>query len=189
MIRHPKKRKLRIVGGKWRGRKISFPDLPTLRPTSNRIRETLFNWLHPYLKHSYCLDLFAGSGALGFESLSRGCTYSIFIDCSKSVIANLKKNASVLNATNVKFFQKTFPYNIFQGIKNTPFNIVFLDPPFYQDLINQAFFWLEKMDILAPESYIYVESEKDALLKPPKNWESYREKKTTKLFYGLFFRS
>ncbi|AJC50149.1 16S rRNA (guanine(966)-N(2))-methyltransferase RsmD [Coxiella endosymbiont of Amblyomma americanum] len=179
--------KVRITGGKWKGRKVTFFSLPGLRPTTNRIRETLFNWLLPYLKDSYCLDLFAGSGILGFEALSRGCAHNTFVDHSKIVIDTLKKNVEVLNTTNVAFVHGRFPYNI-QKIRNSYFNIVFLDPPFYRGFINQVFPWLEKSNILTSRAYIYVEVEKNIPLLLPDNWESYRENKTHNLFYGLFFR-
>lgn len=179
--------KFRIIAGKWRGRKIVFPSLPELRPTSDRIRETLFNWLSPYIKDSCCLDLFAGSGALGFEALSRGCAHVTFFDHSKKVIETLQKNAEILNTKNTTFFFEEFPYKI-NELQHGYFNIVFLDPPFYQGLIRQAAVWLEKTEILAPETYIYVESEKDLSLMMPNNWEIYREKKTSTIFYRLFFR-
>ena len=180
--------KLRIIGGKWRGRKITFSSSLKLRPTKDRIRETLSNWLSPYIKGAYCLDLFAGSGALGFEALSRGCAHVTFIDISKVVIKTLQKNAEILNVINIEFICGEFPSDI-QQLKNAPFNIVFLDPPFYQGLINQSISWLEEANILAPEAYIYVEAEKNISLIIPSNWKNYREKKTTGLFYGLFFRS
>ncbi|WP_100622492.1 16S rRNA (guanine(966)-N(2))-methyltransferase RsmD [Candidatus Coxiella mudrowiae] len=180
-------RKLRIIGGKWRGRKIAFPSLPELRPTADRIRETLFNWLSPYIKDAYCLDLFAGSGALGFEALSRGCAHVTFLDRSKNVIETLQKNAEILNTTNTEFVCEEFTSEI-PKLKNVPFNIVFLDPPFYQRLINQAVLWLEKTKILAPQAYIYVEAEKNISFILPSNWEIYREKRTTSIFYSLFFR-
>ncbi|WP_304985684.1 16S rRNA (guanine(966)-N(2))-methyltransferase RsmD [Coxiella-like endosymbiont] len=179
--------KLRIIGGKWRGRKIAFPSLPELRPTADRIRETLFNWLFPYIEDAYCLDLFAGSGALGFEALSRGCAHVTFLDHSKSVIEILQKNAEILNATNTEFVCEEFP-SVIPELKNSPFNIVFLDPPFYQELINQAILWLEKTKILAPEAYIYVEAEKNISFILPSNWEIYREKRTTSIVYRLFLR-
>lgn len=84
-------RKLRIIGGKWRSRKISLPNLPDLRPTANRIRETLFNWIASCVIDANCLDLFAGSGALGFEALSRGASHVTFIDHSRRVVEELKK--------------------------------------------------------------------------------------------------
>ncbi|WP_309567556.1 16S rRNA (guanine(966)-N(2))-methyltransferase RsmD [Coxiella-like endosymbiont] len=131
--------KFRIIAGKWRGRKIVFPSLPELRPTSDRIRETLFNWLSPYIKDSCCLDLFAGSGALGFEALSRGCAHVTFFDHSKKVIETLQKNAEILNTKNTTFFLKNFL------IKLTSCNMVililfFLIHHFTKDLSDKLLF-------------------------------------------------
>lgn len=181
-------RKLRIIGGKWRGRKITFSSSPELRPTADRIRETLYNWLSPCIKDAYCLDLFAGSGALGFEALSRGCAHVTFIDISKFVIENLQKNAKILDAVNTEFICGEFQSGT-QQLKNATFNIAFLDPPFCQGIINKAILWLEESNILTSEAYIYIEAEKNTSLILPKNWKSYRDKRTAKLFYGLFFRS
>lgn len=179
--------KLRIIGGKWRGRKIAFPSSSGLRPTIGRIRETLFNWLSNYIEDTYCLDLFAGSGALGFEALSRGCAHVTFIDRSNNVIKALKQSAVFLNTANTEFVCQAFPFAI-PPLKNSPFDVVFLDPPFYKGLINQATLWLEEANILAPEACIYIESEKNISLTLPNNWEIYREKRTASLFYGLFLR-
>lgn len=179
--------KLRIIGGKWRGRKISFSSSRALRPTTDRIRETLFNWLSPYIEGSYCLDLFAGSGALGFEALSRGSAHVTFLDRSMTVINNLQKNATVLNAKNVKLICGEFPA-VMRQLKSHNFNIVFLDPPFYQGLINKAASWLEKTKVLSSEAYIYVEAEKNIPFVFPNNWEVYRISGTARIFYGLFLR-
>ncbi|MFW0078791.1 MAG: 16S rRNA (guanine(966)-N(2))-methyltransferase RsmD [Coxiella endosymbiont of Haemaphysalis qinghaiensis] len=179
--------KLRIIGGKWRGRKIAFPSSLGLRPTIGRIRETLFNWLSNYIEDTYCLDLFAGSGALGFEALSRGCAHVTFIDRSNDVIKALKQSAVFLNTANTEFICQTFPFGI-PSLKNSPFDVVFLDPPFCKGLINQAALWLEEVNILAPEACIYIEAEKNISLILPNNWEIYREKRTASLFYGLFLR-
>ena len=179
--------KLRIIGGKWRGKKIAFPSSSGLRPTIGRIRETLFNWLSNYIEDTYCLDLFAGSGALGFEALSRGCAHVTFIDRSNDVIKALKQSAVFLNIENTEFVCQAFPFGT-PPLKNSPFDVVFLDPPFYKGLINQAALWLEEVNILAPKAYIYIEAEKNISLILPSNWEIYREKRTASLFYGLFLR-
>ena len=104
-----KKRKLsnkvRIIGGRWRGRKISFPDLADLRPTGDRIRETLFNWLADVIDGAYCLDLFAGSGALGFEALSRGAGKVVMVDSEPQIIASLQANQEALGAENLEIIQ------------------------------------------------------------------------------------
>src|SRR3989338_4511193 len=93
---------LRIIGGKWRGRKLIFPDVPTLKPTPDRVRETVFNWLMHDIQDAYCLDLFAGSGALGFEALSRGATRVVMVDESPLAIAAIKENAAQLQTTQIQ---------------------------------------------------------------------------------------
>src|SRR6478672_9434831 len=94
---------LRIIGGKYRSRKISFTEEDGLRPTHNRIRETVFNWLAEYIENSVCLDAFAGSGAMGFEALSRGAKHVTFCDISKNIINTIKQNAENLKITNADF--------------------------------------------------------------------------------------
>ena len=181
--------KIRIIGGKWRSRKIIFPDIPGLRPTSDRIRETLFNWLAPYVCNSHYLDLFAGSGALGFEALSRGASQVTFVDQSWQVIDILKKNAGVFEATCVKFICSYFTKAIF-SLKNTPFDIVFLDPPFRKNLVGKAALELEKNKLLAKEAFIYVEMEKNFTpLSLPESWRVYRKKVTSHSSYYLFISS
>lgn len=179
--------KVRIIGGKWRSRNVVFPKVPDLRPTADRIRETVFNWLLPYIVGANCLDLFAGSGALGFEALSRGATHVTFIDRSNQVVNALRKNAIVLGATNVECIYGECPSVIL--LKDIPFDIVFLDPPFHQGLIRKVGEWLERIQIMSERAFIYVEVEKDFKPLPvPENWEAYREKKTGNLSYNLFLR-
>ena len=90
---------LRIIGGQWRGRKLPFPDRPGLRPTGDRIRETLFNWLEPHLQTAKCLDLFAGSGALGIEALSRGAAHCDFVDADQEAITAVGHHLNTLDAS------------------------------------------------------------------------------------------
>ena len=111
--------KVRIIGGKWRGRKINFPALKDLRPTPNRIRETLFNWLAPIIDGADCLDLFAGSGALGFEALSRGAGQVIMVDTEPQVIAQLKVNQQMLDAENLEILHMNAEQYIAQTVKRS----------------------------------------------------------------------
>ena len=183
--------KLRIIGGKWRSRKIIFPNLPDLRPTTDRIRETLFNWMASYIIDANCLDLFAGSGALGFEALSRGASHVTFVDHSRSVVGALKENVKILctvNTVNAEVicgdFAKVIPLLI-----KIPYNIVFLDPPFYKNLLEKAALELElrKKQLLALDAFIYVETEKKLQsLVVPKNWEIYRVRETSVSSCRLF---
>jgi 16S rRNA (guanine966-N2)-methyltransferase len=124
--KHP--RSLRIIAGEWRGRRLSFPDGTSVRPTPDRVRETLFNWLQPHLYQARCLDLFAGSGILGFEALSRGARETWFVEKDRRLGAALLAHAALLgakahvvNGDTVRFLERLSP---------TPFDIVFVDPPY-----------------------------------------------------------
>lgn len=174
---------IRIIGGKWRSRLIKVPDSAAVRPTPNRIRETLFNWLMPHTLDAYCLDAFAGSGALGFEALSRGAKQVTFIDCDPHVIAQLKKTAEHLNANNAEFICAKFTHDI---PRKNPFNIVFLDPPFRKNLIPSCLEILNQHNILAPNALIYVEAEKEfGELLLPNGWSLQKQKIAGDVAYHL----
>lgn len=184
-----KKGEVRIIGGQWRGRKLHFPATPGLRPTPNRIRETLFNWLAPHLADAHCLDLFAGSGALGFEALSRHAKSVTFIEQSKLLVSYLKNQLKQLHAENqAQVYQAQFPFlsqSLFK-LNPTLFNIVFLDPPFQQNLLGLACAWLVSEGLLAPDSLIYLEAEaslKNLIL--PENWEIQHFKTAGQVHYAL----
>lgn len=182
--------KVRIIGGRWRSRKITFPALPGLRPTGDRIRETLFNWLAPSIQGARCLDLFAGSGALGFEALSRGAASVIFVDRAIKVIESLKENAATLAAENVEFILGECPDQMPLLVNAPPFDIVFLDPPFNQGLIALASKWLEENQLITNQGLIYIETEINLSPLPvPQNWQILREKHTSSLYYYLLKRN
>ena len=184
-----KQDQLRIIGGQWRGRKLQFPTVPGLRPTPNRIRETLFNWLAPYLSDANCLDLFAGSGALGFEALSRCAKSVTFIEQSATLVPYLEKQIKLFAVEDkAAVYQARFPFDaaaIFKGEKPL-FNLVFLDPPFHQNLLGNACHWLIKEKLISHESIIYIETEATLknLLLPP-NWHIQQCKIAGKVQYGL----
>lgn len=184
-----KKGEIRIIGGQWRGRKLHFPAIPGLRPTPNRVRETLFNWLAPYLVDAHCLDLFAGSGALGLEALSRYAKSVSFIEQSKLLVSYLKTQLKHLNAEKqAQVYQTQFPFKASQLFKpNRPlFKIVFLDPPFQQNLLGSACAWLVNEGLLAAESLIYIEAEAAlSRLILPENWEIQHFKTAGKVQYAL----
>lgn len=182
-------KKLRIIGGKWRSREISFPVLPELRPTQDRIRETIFNWLAPYVEGAVCLDLFAGSGALGFEALSRGAAKVVFIDHKKQLIHFLQNTAKTLDAQNADIILGTFPDNM-PVFRRFQFNIVFIDPPFAHGLVMTSVEWLEKKGYLKDDAFIYIEIEKGLSPLPvPNNWELFKHHKTQTLEYMIYQRS
>lgn len=175
---------LRIIGGQWRSRVIRFDNIKGLRPTPSRIRETLFNWLQPYLVGARCLDLFAGSGVLGFEALSRGAQYTLFIDNQKKVVARLKQNANLLNTQDCKSIVATIPKNI--PLDSTLFDIIFLDPPYEENLIAPCFNTILENTLLKPHGLIYFEHEKQLDI----DYESFgftvlKIKSTKRIQYGL----
>ena len=147
--------RVRIIGGNLRSRMIEFPDAPGLRPTAERVRETLFNWLGQTMADQYCLDLFAGSGALGFEALSRGASEVVMVDQSRQVAQSLKDNGLLLKATALKVINA----DALQYLRGTPrrFDTVFLDPPYQQGLLLQTLALLTPW--LAAGARVYAESE------------------------------
>jgi 16S rRNA (guanine966-N2)-methyltransferase len=180
------KNQIRIIGGQWRSRQISFYDAPGLRPTPARVRETLFNWLQYDIPGSRCLDLYAGSGALGFEAASRGAKAVIQVENNSDACRALKETAVKLSATQIKTIQS----DVFRYLANNtePFDIVFLDPPFGMDLATQTCHWLENKGWLSTHAKIYVETEsKMKFLKElPENWKLLNSKTAGEVGYHLF---
>ena len=125
---------VRIIGGQWRGRKLSFTPAEGLRPTGDRIRETLFNWLAPAIEGARCVDLFAGSGALGLEALSRGASHCDFVDSSNATLARVSDHLKTLAATDRGRCHPVSSAAIF-NVATQPYDIVFIDPPFTQQLV------------------------------------------------------
>jgi len=148
---------IRIIGGQWRGRKLPVPDSPGLRPTTDRVRETLFNWLAPYLVGARCLDCFAGSGALGLEALSRYAANATLLEMERGVAQQLQKNLATLKSSAAKVVN-TNTLN-FLSQNGEPHDIVFVDPPFRKGLLEETLNLLETRGWLAPQALIYVESE------------------------------
>ena len=149
--------KIRIIGGKWRGRKLKVAAAPGLRPTPDRIRETLFNWLAAVLPGSRCLDLFAGTGALGFEALSRGARSTVLVEQNKQLVQGLQQTRAVLAAERAEIIHGEAIAWLAKG--REPFDIVFLDPPFRQDYVKKACALLTNKRHLAPAAYVYTETE------------------------------
>lgn len=188
MARADSRYKLRIIGGKWRGRKISFPELEQIRPTPDRVRETLFNWLQAEIAGARCLDLFAGSGALGFEAASRGAAEVVMLDSDRSIIKAIQSQVSLLGAENIQVLQAdalSFLEAPAVSIKR-PFDIIFLDPPFGKELLPECIDKLEKCNWLADNATIYIESaspvEQESL---PENWRLTHSKRAGQVMYHL----
>ena len=177
---------VRIIGGELRSRRIIFSDIPGLRPTQDRIRETLFNWLAPYIRGATCLDLFAGSGVLGFESLSRGAKSVCFVDNHPKVLADLRVNAEKLTINSLQWtiIRGEIP-NWMPQLPQAPFDIIFLDPPFHQGLLPAAIYLFAKYTSDCQGALIYMEMENTLTLDLPPTWQIHRQEKTATLIYQL----
>ncbi|MDE9541016.1 16S rRNA (guanine(966)-N(2))-methyltransferase [Xenorhabdus bovienii] len=178
---------IRIIGGKWRGRKLPVPDSEGLRPTTDRVRETLFNWLMPIIQEARCLDCFSGSGALGFEALSRNASHATLLEYDRNVAKQLSANLALLKTENANVVQG----NALQYLNQTgtPFDVVFLDPPFRKGMLVETINLLEANGWLAEESWIYVEAESESTAtEAPANWQLHREKIAGQVAYRLYIR-
>ncbi|MDD1013938.1 16S rRNA (guanine(966)-N(2))-methyltransferase RsmD [Pseudomonas rubra] len=179
---------LRIIAGEWRSRRLSFPDAPGLRPTPDRVRETLFNWLAPHIAGAKVLDAYTGSGALYLEALSRGAGDSVALDSNPAAIASLRQNLEALRCPRGQVIQ-TDAQRYLQGEPKLAFDLVFLDPPFNQDLLTSTCALLEERQWLAENAWIYTESETPpSTLQLPSNWRLHREKKAGQVYYALWQR-
>lgn len=186
---HPKgSNQLRIIGGSWRGRKLSFPDVDGLRPTGDRIRETLFNWLAPDIAGARCLDLFAGSGALGLEALSRGAGASVLVEKHPLAAQSLAKHLLILNADTAQVINADALGYLAKANPALPFDVVFIDPPFQHRLWQQAIDLLEQKNLLSEGCAIYVESGIEDEYQVPSSWQLHRDKTTANVRYRLFYR-
>lgn len=184
---------LRIIGGSWRGRKFNFANADGLRPTGDRIRETLFNWLSSDIRESRCLDLFSGSGALALEALSRGASDVTMWEQDTTACAlleqHLKTMTEQLGQQQAEVLQGDSITRLRQKNPNTAYDIVFMDPPFASNLWNEAAELLNQHNWLHPDSLIYVESPKNLLPQVPSNWRNWRCKSSGQVCYQLFIAS
>lgn len=178
--------RIRIIGGTLRNSRLEVPDLPGLRPTTDRVRETLFNWLQPVIDGARCLDLYAGTGALGIEALSRGASVATFVErdarlasALKANLARLKVQAAVVGDDAGRWLKA--------GGK--PFDIVFMDPPFAGDLWDQAAAALEGHGWLAPSAWIYVEAPRGSHVAVPETWQVHRSGLAGEVAYTLYRRT
>jgi len=177
--------RLRIVAGNWRSRLLEVADVEGLRPTSERIRETVFNWLAPTLHGARCLDLYAGTGALGLEALSRGAAEAVFVENSPVAARQLQKNIGLLDARGatvvaqgaLEYLQRDAPGR---------FDVVFLDPPFAADLLDETCRLLAASGLLAEGAQVYLEQDRT---RPeprlPDHWTIKKNKTAGKVRYML----
>tara|TARA_B110000014_G_C20111654_1_gene585807 strand:+ start:413 stop:1018 length:606 start_codon:yes stop_codon:yes gene_type:complete len=174
---------VRLISGKYRGRKLPVILAKGLRPTTDRVKETVFSWLMPYMHNSRCLDCFAGSGSLGFEALSRGANEVTLLELNRQAAEQLKKNKALLKADNLTIHQT----DSLEFLQNpiTCFDIVFIDPPFNKELVDQAISRLND-GWLADNAIIYIEMEQNGQFNIPKNWSLLKEKTAGQVAYRLF---
>lgn len=184
---------LRLIGGQWRGRKLPFLQADGLRPTGDRIRETLFNWLMADIHGARCLDLCAGSGALGLEALSRGAAHVSLLEYHAATAEQLRRNlvtlgdsatqrAHVLHTDAVQWLQRSPSV--------APFNIVFMDPPFQLSLWQALIDGLQSSQLLVEQAWVYIESDRHSAeengYQVPPNWRLHRDKQSGNLCYRLY---
>ncbi|GGF86123.1 16S rRNA (guanine(966)-N(2))-methyltransferase RsmD [Alteromonas lipolytica] len=182
--RHSKKSgSVRIISGQWRGRRLPVLDAEGLRPSTDRTRETLFNWLMAHVQGSRVLDVFAGSGVLGLEALSRYASESVFIEKQTATANQLKANLATLK-TNAQVYCAD-ALSVLPQLK-TPFDIIFIDPPFGHNLVNPALAALYQHGLLADNALIYVEQEANGpAIEMPPGCEIIKQKHTGQLAYCL----
>lgn len=179
--------RIRIIGGHLRNSRLNVPDLPGLRPTPERVRETLFNWLAPTLAGVRALDLCAGTGALGIEALSRGAAAAQFVEPEPAAARALRENLARLKAAEGEV--ATMDAARFLQASPQPFGLVFLDPPFALQLWTTLAQRLEQGGWLADAAQIYVESPRGLSMELPSNWAMQREGHAGEVRYALYRRS
>ena len=176
---------LRIIGGQWRGQKLAFPDRPGLRPTGDRVRETLFNWVGHTLPGAKCLDLFAGSGALGIEALSRGAAHCDFIDTDREAVAYIDRHLERLNAQHAGATH-CHTASEFLGATHSVWDIVFVDPPFDARVGEATLTLLLTRGHITLDSWVYFEtSRSNPEPVPETHYEIFREKTAGDVRYQL----
>jgi 16S rRNA (guanine966-N2)-methyltransferase len=179
--------RIRIIGGQLRNSRLDVPDLPGLRPTAERVRETLFNWLAPVISGARCLDLCAGTGALGIEALSRGAASVQFVEREAKAAQALRDNLARLKAQGGQV--AAIDAQLYLQGAAQPFDLVFLDPPFALDLWTPLAQRLEEGGWLAPSAWIYVESPRQTPPMVPANWTLHREGAAGDVRYALYRRA
>lgn len=185
LIKRSSPAKLRIIAGHWRGRLLPIPDVDGLRPTGSRIRETLFNWLTPHLTGSRCLDLFAGSGALGFEALSRGATHCTMIEQNPLAAEQLRANLQMLGAQSATIVQDD-ALSFLRQAPTQRYDVTFVDPPFSSNLWSDAIRLLEGGEWLSDNAFIYVETPARHPIEAATGWQLYRQKKAGQICFSVY---
>lgn len=178
---------VRIIGGRWRNTRLAVPDLPGLRPTSDRVRETLFNWLQPALPGARVLDLFAGSGALGLEAVSRGAASACLVERDAGLASRLREQVGKLDAAGQVEVLQEDALRWLARPASVRFDIAFVDPPFAAGLWNQVLAALPAH--LSDEAWLYVEAPPEAAPMLPPEWRAHRDGATREVRYALYRRA
>ena len=178
-----KRNKVRIIGGQFGSRTLAFTEVDGLRPTLDRVRETLFNWLQADVINATCLDLFTGSGALGFEAASRGAKHVTMVEKHKQVAAQLKNNAQLLKIANIDIKNQSAQTMIEQSTQT--FDIIFIDPPFAMDAIEALPKLIESSELMGDKTRVYLECSAKQSYDIPKNWNVLKNKKVGDVRFQL----
>lgn len=178
---------IRIISGQYRGRKLPVQDVTGLRPTTDRVKETVFNWLMTDIRDAKVLDCFSGSGGLGFEALSRFAKSATFLELDQGAAKQLKDNLQTLKVENAQLIVGN-TLKLLEQL-NEKFDLVFVDPPFRQDLAQISCQKLEDFSLLNEDALIYLEIESDLKgFKAPNNWQLIKEKNAGQVSYRLYQR-
>lgn len=181
-------RRLRIGAGSLRGSRLAVPDVKGLRPTPDRVRETLFNWLAPVIAGAHCLDLYAGTGALGIEALSRGAASCVFVERERGLCEQLTQNLARLRVTAAQVINDDAQGFLGAPAQSPAFDVVFLDPPFAANLWAAAAQRLQRAGWLSTTAHIYVEMPADAAFESPVGWSLHREAHAGAVRFALYRR-
>ena len=185
-MKKEKKGEIRIIGGKWKGKKIYFDLNDDLRPTPDRAKETLFNWLGQDLKKMYCLDLFSGTGALGFEAFSRGAEKVTFVEKNKEYLQKIKKvYLEMSEKADCDFFCAECLEWIQNNNSRTKYDLIFIDPPFNKNLVHDLLAAILEKELLSKNGQIYFEFEKKLDLEIPESLNLKKKKSLGKKSYVL----
>lgn len=187
MSKSAKNNRVRIIGGDWRGRLLQVADVPGLRPSGDRSRETLFNWLQPWMVASDCADLFAGTGALGFEAASRGAASVLMVEKNPQAQAVLRQSIDQLQAEQVKLHAGG-AMSLIEEMQPDSFDLVFVDPPFDSNLGALVLERLDKCACVRRGGFIYLESPATLDLPPPEGWSVWRNQQMGEVRMQLFRR-
>ena len=185
MSKSSKNNSVRIIAGDWRGRRLPVADVPGLRPTGDRSRETLFNWLQPWVAAADCADLFAGTGALGFEAASRGAASVLMVEKHPKALDMLRQSAEQLQAEQVSLHGGG-AMSFIESLSAGSLDLVFVDPPFDSNLGGLVLERLDAQNCVRPGGFVYVESPASQKLLPPEGWSVWRDQEMGEVRMQLF---